>query len=183
MHGRILDGFSKGFKPPEARVPGHFRLIRHDEAAFWENELFRFPPDYEPCLALIAQRSPPVPQAVRELLIDRYCLQGLKSTIRESTPDKDCLVRLYLGNRRQHFGTSQFESFCLRNEKLYADQIEQLGLDIALYTRLVAQTLAACTGSRRSMRTILDSSSCLQRPTTMSRTSVATVLAIIVCGV
>ena len=75
-------------------------------------------------------------------MIDKYCPEPLKAYIRSSESNQDCLIRLYLGRRRRVVRQSKFNAFGLRNFPLHIDQIEELALDAALYTRILAETLA-----------------------------------------
>jgi len=64
-----------------------------------------------------------------------------------SEPDKDCLIRPYLGRRRTRkpHTSSRFTGFSLRNFPLHLDQLESLGItpsDIQQYARTMAETLA-----------------------------------------
>lgn len=67
--------------------------------------------------------------------------------IMASEPNKDCLIRPYLGRRRveKTNTASQFTAFSLRNFPLHIDQMETLGIstnDIDQYARVMAETLA-----------------------------------------
>ncbi len=72
----------------------------------------------------------------------RPLLPRIPEIISSSEPDHDCLIRPYLGRRRRFEMQSRFKAFSLRNYPLHADQIEDLGLDGALYARVMAETLA-----------------------------------------
>ncbi|KAA6413657.1 MAG: hypothetical protein FRX48_02018 [Lasallia pustulata] len=85
-----------------------------------------------------------MPQLVREGLIAKYCPSPLAAEIKSSHANRDCLVRPYLGKRR-HGGAerrSRFQASSLRNLPLHVDQMEQLGLDIETYAKLMAEALA-----------------------------------------
>jgi hypothetical protein len=93
-----------------------------------------------------SQRVPPFPEHVRRLLIENYCPPNLRQEIIISEPNKDCLVRPYLGRRRMKkaHSTLRFTAFSLRNFPLHLDQFEALMIasDIYQYARAMAETLA-----------------------------------------
>ncbi|KAI4130474.1 MAG: hypothetical protein LQ341_006451 [Variospora aurantia] len=97
----------------------------------------------ERCNLLITERIPPFPQHVRDAIVDLYCPESLRPTIKASEANKDCLIRLYLGRRRRLEKTnSKFHGFTLRNFPLQQDQVEAIGLDGGQYARIMAETLA-----------------------------------------
>ena len=103
----------------------------------------RFPEEVQiPCNVLISDRIPPFSRELRSKIIDMYCPESLKSSIKSSKPDEDCLIRPYLGRRRRLVEQSRFKAFSLRNFPLHVDQIEELGLNKMLYARIMAETLA-----------------------------------------
>ncbi|KAJ0414390.1 zinc finger protein-domain-containing protein [Aspergillus carlsbadensis] len=116
---------------------------------WWTGNLDRFPPDYKPCNMTEMQRIPPVSEATRELLIERYCPAEMKSAILRSDTNRDCLIRPYLGRRRIQRTSSPTRPskcfFSLRNYPLHIDQMEGIGIseeDIMGYSRTMADTLA-----------------------------------------
>ncbi|KAL2828603.1 zinc finger protein-domain-containing protein [Aspergillus pseudoustus] len=109
--------------------------------------LARFPKGYEPCNTIHMQRIPPMPEATRRLLTERYCPSSLISEILNSDTNRDCLIRPYLGRRRipTASASSRFKAFSLRNYPLHVDQMEEIGVpenDILGYARTMAKTLA-----------------------------------------
>jgi hypothetical protein len=94
------DALSTG---PEARyhinIPLCHSFITPTDS-WWTSNLDRFPPDYKPCNVTEMQRIPPVSEATRELLIDRYCPRRSADEVRKSDTNRDCLIRPYLGRRR-----------------------------------------------------------------------------------
>lgn len=95
-----------------------------------------------PCNTLLTDRIQQFPEFVQNTIIDMYCPESLKSSIRLSEPDRDSLIRPYLGRRRCFGVQSRFKAFSLRNYPLHVDRIEDLSLDEFLYARIIAKTLA-----------------------------------------
>ena len=126
-----------------ALVPDCHRYVYGDNQSWWDDHLFRFPKECQvPCNVLLTSRIPPFSKRVRENLIDLYCPESLRSSIKSSEPDQDCLIRPYLGRRRRLEAQSRFKAFSLRNYPLHIDQIKHLALDATLYARVMAETLA-----------------------------------------
>ena len=124
-------------------VPSYYQYVRGDDKTWWNRQLLAFPEDFQiPCNALITDRIPPFPKAVRDTIIDLYCPTSLKALLKTSDSDQDCLIRPYLGRRRRPVTQSRFQTFSLRNHSLHMDQIEDLELDGAVYGRIMAETLA-----------------------------------------
>ena len=141
MHQAVFQSLCSSLS--KAYVPVCHQYVSSDYQAWWDEHLPRFPKNFQiSCNVLVTDRIPPFPKAVRNTIIDLYCPESLKTSIRSSEPDQDCLIRLYLG-RRRHFQTqSRFKAFSLRNYPLHLDQIEGLGLDGVLYAQIMAETLA-----------------------------------------
>ena len=140
MHQEILKSLCD--RSSTAYVPGCYQYIPGDHQAWWDEHLSRFPKDFQiPCNILLVDRIPPFPDSVRNTIIDKYCPESLNSAIKLSEPDRDCIIRLYLGRRRRSV-RSRFKAFSLRNYPLHADQVEDLALDGSLYARIMAETLA-----------------------------------------
>ena len=131
-------------RPSKIFIPSCHQYISPGHQAWWCENLPRFPPEFQiPCNTLLTDRIPPFSKIVRDTLIDLYCPEALKTSIRSSLPDEDCLIRPYLGRRRRAGMTqSRFKAFSLRNSPLHVDQMEELGLDGALYAQVMAETLA-----------------------------------------
>ncbi|KAL8657245.1 MAG: hypothetical protein Q9226_002101 [Calogaya cf. arnoldii] len=123
-------------------VPRCHLYVSSDDTLWWKDRLSRFPPGHTPCNAIVTDRIPPFQEAVRDVLITRYCPANLRSQITSSEENQDCLVRLYLGRMRRLERHSQFQAFSLRNYPLHLDQIQELGLDFKLYARILADALA-----------------------------------------
>ena len=142
MHQAALQSLRT--RPFKIFIPSCHQYISPGHEAWWSENLPRFPPEFQiPCNTLLTDRIPPFSKTVRDTLIDLYCPEALKISIRSSLPDEDCLVRPYLGGRR-HAGMtrSRFKAFSLRNFPLHVDQMEELGLDGVVYAKVMAETLA-----------------------------------------
>lgn len=102
---------------------------------WWDDNLARFLQGYSACNVLCSERIPPLPQEVRERLIDQYCPAASGATIKSNDADRDCLVRLYLGRRKiQNLARRGNNFFSLRNFPLHLNQAEELQLDILGYS-------------------------------------------------
>lgn len=129
------------------RIPTCHRLIASSDS-WWNENSSRFPRGCRPGFVIQAQRIPPVVQQARELLIDTYCPIPLREEIKKSEPNKDCLIRPYLGSRRilDSEGRPRPKTFfSLRNHALHLDQIEELGVhlsDMKAYAQAMAEALA-----------------------------------------
>ncbi|KAK8135093.1 hypothetical protein PG984_007105 [Apiospora sp. TS-2023a] len=110
--------------------------------------LSRFPPGYTPCNVLISERIPPMPEPIRNLLVDKFCPktpESLPAQIRADEQNQDCLVRPYLGRTKHGRGRSRISFFSLRNFPLHLDQMPELGLSPPLvrnYAAAMANALA-----------------------------------------
>lgn len=147
MHQKVLRGLQK-VPTIEIRVAACYAFIEAQNSEWWSANNEKFPEDSrEPCNLIKSQRIPPFSESVRHLLIENYCPENLQSEIIESMPNKDCLIRPYLGRRRIKRSNSQsrFSAFSLRNFPLHLDQLEALGItrsDIEQYAKIMAETLA-----------------------------------------
>lgn len=115
MHRLALSSLSR-LAPLQVPYCHHF-ISNDDDDEWWSANLGRFPPGYSPFNMIQSQRIPPVPQHVREFLIDMYCPESLRPEIKASDANKDCLIRPYLGRRRVNTNTdhrrSRFQAFSL----------------------------------------------------------------------
>ena len=136
---RVLDASCS-----EVRVPRCHQYVSRDTSQpWWTNHMERFPQDFRiPCNALLTDRIPPFAKAVREAIIEKYCPQAAKESAKSWIPNRDCLIRPYLGRRRHLAKQSKISAFSLRNYPLHVDQMEELGLDTTKYARIMAETLA-----------------------------------------
>ncbi|KAI4129772.1 MAG: hypothetical protein LQ338_002082 [Usnochroma carphineum] len=137
MHQKVLQTLRAG--QSRVQVPDCHKYILADDSTWWDAHSSLFPPDFRRNV-LVSERIPPFPQEVRHFITDLYCREPLRPTIKSSESNQDCLIRLYLGRRRLH--KSGYKFFSLHNFPLQLDQIEELGLDRALYAKILAKTLA-----------------------------------------
>ncbi|KAK5684886.1 hypothetical protein LTS10_002961 [Elasticomyces elasticus] len=122
-------------------MPQHRELITGDNTSWWRSRCASFPSTYEPCNTLITERIIPLDRSARDKLIDLFCPERSRSTIKTSRKDEDCLIRPYLGRRRANFSCpSPF--FTLRNKPLLVHQLDGMGLPIDEYAEVMADTLA-----------------------------------------
>lgn len=149
MHRRVIQSFQKiSTLQLQIQIPACYDFIELTDQKWWSVNHRKFPPGYTtPCNMIKSQRIPPFSDTVRRLLIRKYCPPKIIKEIIASDPNKDCLVRPYLGRRRTRkpHTTSQFTAFSLRNFPLHIDQFEELGMttsDISQYARVMAETLA-----------------------------------------
>ncbi|KAJ5180686.1 hypothetical protein N7492_003896 [Penicillium capsulatum] len=151
MHRRILQHLEKlPYLRLKVQIPACFEFISVENQTWWYENHQKFPTGYRtPCNLIQSQRIPPFPEAIRQIIIQNFCPPQLISEISASLPNKDCLIRPYLGRRRRQRprpdSTSRFTPFSLRNFPLHLDQMELLGIstgEIHQYARLMAETLA-----------------------------------------
>mgnify|MGYP002718709102 FL=1 len=148
MHQRVLQSFQESIQlRPQVQIPACYDFIKSTDHTWWSVNQRNFPLGYTPCNIIISQRIPPFPETTRQLLISNYCPTKMTPQILKSEPDKDCLVRPYLGRRRTQrpHSTSRFTAFSLRNFPLHLDQMQSLGVttsEINQYARMMAETLA-----------------------------------------
>ena len=89
-----------------------------------------------PILAM--ERIPPVPERVRDALVEQFCPSNLGQRAREDGANRDCLLRIYMGAKSYSAGSE----FSLRNFPLSLDKMEELRLDVRQYAEAVAEGLA-----------------------------------------
>jgi hypothetical protein len=128
IHTRVLEAF-KGATVEDLHIPKAFWFIEPKTGnAWWKINEDCFPPKYsaEPRPnVLCTERILPIPEELREAIIDLWCPDLLKSVAKAEPANNDCLVRVYLGaSRRQR--TRPLTMFQLRNFNLYVDQIREL---------------------------------------------------------
>ncbi|RAL17411.1 zinc finger protein [Aspergillus homomorphus CBS 101889] len=147
MHLRIQESFDRvGYETGGLEIP-RAAWFANKESDFWSDNLSLFPDDptfpRRPREILCMERIFPLPQPIRDALIDLFCNPNHVTAAKSSTSNKDCLIRLVLGRKR--YGTSLpggSRFFSLRNYKLHVDQIQELQLDADAYAISMADALA-----------------------------------------
>ena len=126
-------------------VPRVYRYISKAND-WWKTHDHMFPPeDRTPENLLISEHIPPIHAIGRNALMDYFCPEKLRPGARLQDSNKDCLVRLYLGKRRDHITRlrpGDKTSFGIRNFPLCLDQMEDIGLDTKAFASAMADTLA-----------------------------------------
>lgn len=114
---------------------------------FWEESFELFPVDStfpkRRRDVFCMERVYPLPEVIRNALIDIFCNPNHAQEVRNIMTNKDCLIRPYLGRKR--YGSSQrggSRFFSLRNYKLHIDQFQSLGLDAEEWATSMASVLA-----------------------------------------
>ncbi|KAI1613603.1 zinc finger protein-domain-containing protein [Exophiala viscosa] len=121
------------------------KFIKNDDQNWWDMNLARFRTGYTACNVLCSERIPPLPQDVRDRLIDRYCPPASIATIKAEESNRDCLVRPYLGRRKFQIEARTapiLHRFSMRNYPLHLNKAEDLQLPILEYAHAMAETLA-----------------------------------------
>lgn len=149
MHRRILTSLDlidrTDLEPsfPQVLVPRFLQYIGPANSLWWSENLRRFPPEFSPCNVLQSERIPPLPQMIRERLIDKYCPISLRDAVKATSANKCCLVRPYIGRRRHAaFRPRRWDGFSLKNFPLHLDQMHELDLDVGSYAKTMADALA-----------------------------------------
>ena len=124
MHQRCLEALRSS--QSSVTIPECYQYVNHDDTSWWDENLSLFPEAYQHrCNVLVTQRLQPFSKVVRDRIADLYCPDALKTRIKDSDPDQDCLIRPYLGRRRRSNKQTEqpprFQAFSLRNFPLHAD--------------------------------------------------------------
>lgn len=147
MQVRVYDAFTEYSQNHELdiHVPRPERLIRkeEDKCAWWNEHAHLFPKEHqEPANLFQNERIPPLPETVRELLIDRFCPAQWQTAVRNNPGNKHCLVRPYLGRTKPPQRRSMFNAFSLRNFNLHVDQCDEVRVDPSCFVHAMADSLA-----------------------------------------
>ncbi|KAK5020226.1 hypothetical protein LTR60_000711 [Cryomyces antarcticus] len=140
MHQRVLRSFTKYPQVRDVHIPRCYWFADKCDSQFWLPNLHRFPEEYQAEDVLCTEHIPPLPQGLREALIEEYCTPALIEDAKTAPGNRDCLARLYVGKRRRSERPTRF--FSLQNFNLHLDQMEALQLDVAGYARSMARALA-----------------------------------------
>ena len=148
MHKKIeevIDSHNVSRNSIPVLVPRVYRYINKADE-WWNTHDHMFSPeDRTPENLLISEHIPPIHVIGRNALIDYFCPEKLRSAARLQDSNNDCLVRPYLGKRRDHItrlrpGPKTY--FGIRNFPLCLDQMEEIGLDTKAFASAMAETLA-----------------------------------------
>lgn len=126
-------------------VPRLHRYINKADEWWNTNNHILPPDDRTPENLLILEHIPPIHVIGRNALIDYFCPEKLRPAARLQDSNNDCLIRPYLGKRRDHItrlrpGPKTY--FGIRNFPLCLDQMEQIGLNTKAFASAIADTLA-----------------------------------------
>jgi hypothetical protein len=69
-------------------------------------------------------------ESVREALIQNFCPLEYQQEIMADPANRHCLIRLYLGRRKDRTGHSRLRAFKLQNFPLHLNQITELGIPL-----------------------------------------------------
>ncbi|KAK0615344.1 hypothetical protein B0T17DRAFT_647202 [Bombardia bombarda] len=126
-------------------IPHVHWFSRPDDASFWTTHLSRFPatissPHHQPVTArrplLCMERIPALPSPVRLALIHKFYPPSIQPTVAAAPGNQDaCVVRPVLGGCYPAGMEDHVYDTSLRNFPLYANQLRDLGLELAdIYT-------------------------------------------------
>jgi hypothetical protein len=141
IHQKVHQSFQRQLSlTSNIQVPKPLQYIPETHTTWWDQNLPRFPEKYrQPTNLLFSERILPLPQIIRHKLIEKYCPEPFKQNAFTDPENGACLVRLYLGRRRQarrRFG------FKLLNFNMFLDMMEDLNLEIEHFATTMADTLA-----------------------------------------
>ena len=126
----------------DLRLPKVIGYIRSTEHQFWTEKGSLFPEEYRaPCGLYMTGRILPLPHVIRFALIAIFFPDELKESAKASAGNRDCLVRLYLGRRRDPERRKPARA-TLRNYNLCLDQMEELGLETRVFAATMGRSLA-----------------------------------------
>jgi hypothetical protein len=128
MHTRVVNGFSDLKTPKDLHIPQVFYFVNPNDEEWWIDHESNFPAELQGNRrnVLCTERILPLPEAVRNMLIDKFCPDHLKEKARTEPSNKDCLARVYLGKRKDKDRVKPPMFFSLRNFNLFLDQLEEL---------------------------------------------------------
>ena len=136
----LLNKHFPNFELP--RTPSCHEFYKADDEEFWSVMLPLFPANHRNQQACFqVDRILPLPQSTREALIDQYFDQDLQQEARDDLDNKDCLVRVYLGER-ESIGQQSGVYDSLRNFPMRLNMLEDLELEISGLANSMALALA-----------------------------------------
>ncbi|KAI4290203.1 MAG: hypothetical protein L6R35_000526 [Caloplaca aegaea] len=125
------------------RTPLCYGFQLADDCDFWTNEMLRrFPSSHREKQPIFqVDRIRPVPKAARDALIEYYFDEDIVATAKQDPDNKDCLIRLYLGERESvQQRDSAYDT--LRNFPMRLNMMEDLDLEVLEYATQMAIGLA-----------------------------------------
>ncbi|KAI9155764.1 Protein of unknown function DUF3669, zinc finger protein [Paramyrothecium foliicola] len=148
VHHHILESMAKldvGHQL-EINIPWLHQWVSPESKDFWAQSGLLFPNNVDAkSYALVSQRIFPVPEPVREAIVDALCPAAIKKHKQQflaRSENKNCLVRLYLGRRDTFKSKTNLPNIKLQNFPLHVNEMEALQLDCTIFARTMAQTLA-----------------------------------------
>jgi hypothetical protein len=125
------------------RVPQVYWWVSGDElVSWWEQNRSRFPDqDNDTGYLFQVQRILPLTRPTRSALIKKYFPLRFQEDALQHPGNKACLVRPYLGSRRDDHDF-EHPADTLQNFPLHLDQMEDIGLDFAQFSKEMAMGLA-----------------------------------------
>jgi len=141
MHQKIRESLQKVPQGiPLCHIPTPRQYIAANDIQWWENQGPRFPVEHRKLRSvLICERILPLSKIIRRAFIDKYCPEQHREAAIADPRNRDCLVRVYLGELRNN---RPYMNFSLRNFPLYLDQILDLELNAEGFVDAMANTLA-----------------------------------------
>ncbi|KAL7936353.1 zinc finger domain-containing protein [Trichoderma chlorosporum] len=144
-HLRIYRAFTRQTIQPACRLPLVYSFVSKTDTTWWDaNKALFLERSSEfplPSMGLVSQRIPQLPRVIRHAIIDLYCPEILKEHVKSNPINRDCLVRIYLG-RRRNSNAPPPPNFALRNYNLHLDQMINLDLPVKEYATAIAEALA-----------------------------------------
>ncbi|KAL5119173.1 hypothetical protein ACEQ8H_002881 [Pleosporales sp. CAS-2024a] len=147
MHKLIYHIFSQVYSTPRSNlnVPKHEMWVSPDSKHFWKANGPLFGENVKvPNHGLVSERIFPLPQPVREAIVDALCpkeIVAIRDEFLNQAENKDCLVRLYLGRRHDN-RTSKPQNIKMRNFPLHVNEMERIGLETKNFALVMAKALA-----------------------------------------
>ena len=143
MHKQVDEAFGRA----SLKLRQHFNIPRYRQwvlpadRSFWNGHR-NFPKSFQPDHGLVSDRIFPLPFPVRAAIFDSFAGKDIPESRDHNLAkpeNKDCLVRLYLGRRRNEVTRSHI---ALRNFPLHVNDMEHLGLDTSMFAKIMGQALA-----------------------------------------
>lgn len=123
-------------------LPGCYDFVTAKNDDFWRLHTHLFPEYFQqPAALFFTQRILPLPKPIRFAIIDTYFPEQIRLNAKLSQANKDCLVRIYLGKRRDPNRRKPLRA-SLRNYNMHLDQMEELEMDIIQFATVMAKGLA-----------------------------------------